>query len=182
MEEIDLRKFTFPMSNDNTVMGQMYELVEQSFRYWRDAGLLRVNDTRSFGVVAKIVAEDKLGELDFNRPESLVDFAILYGDEGGRYAANALRKLRAAARTGQSTQDMQKWPALFQDVVAESDLAMERDGGPIPWGDFPYAGAVILRRNDVCYLVAVSGFTEKEDHWLATLLAEFLALKNESAE
>lgn len=159
------------------IASKFFTLCTESISHWRDAiggGLLK-RDARSFAVVVKVVL-DKDTDLTtlIDDPEALFDFAYLLGGESRRYAANALRKMRAVARTGLSTAELSNHGhGAFENVVDGTTDTHDN----LPWGEFPYGGALLVGRGDVRVLVGVSGFTQEEDDWLASMVGGFCALK-----
>ena len=122
------------------------------------------NTSRSVGI-AMAVPNWGAAILD-DDPDSLVRFVVGWGDVSDRVIANAVRKMRPAARTGlDSLQMVRKYPGRFEDVVE----AQEADGSFL-WGDFPYGGASIVTvgRHDV--LFSVSGYTQESDDFVSKLL------------
>jgi hypothetical protein len=188
--DINLRDVDFKgdsVGDDSTlqVFGQAETLIQESVSFWRDNGLLRRNDSHCFAVLVKVLrGERALGELqsELDNPEALFDFAYLSdGSDDGeaeRYAANALRKMRATVRTGVDTLVLARSvDEMFVNRVGDTDTASE-----LPWGEFPYGGAVLVDNGKqgaakVQVVVGVSAFTQEEDDWLAELVAKFCQLK-----
>ncbi len=170
---LNLRDINFdPRANEHGDLAQQFRaFCDQSIRYWRNVALLRRNDSESFAVVVKVLDTDANLASLVDDPAALFDFAFVEGDESQRYAANALRKMRAAARTGKDTAELND--DSFENVVDGSTDSRDK----LPWGEFPYGGARWYVRGNVCVLVGVSGFTQEEDHFLAGVVGEFCALK-----
>ena len=184
--DTNLRSFSFGgVPNDEMLKGLQDEfrrMCGQSIRYWADNGLVHWSDSRSFAVVVKVVDTDVDTTTLINDPEGLIDFSFREGAERDRYAANALRKMRAVARTGVSTLELRE---LNNDPLRafEAIVGVE-DDSRLLWGEFPYGGAVVVECKDGrCVIVGVSGFTQRQDHWVATTAAEFCAMRlDEAAE
>lgn len=105
-------------------------------------------------------------EEHWDSPETLIAFVAFWGPKGRRCAANAIRKIRPAAREGMDTQFMRlSYPELFCDQVES-----EEEDGTFTWGDFPYDGAVHLNVMGRKLLGACSTFPKEQDP-IATCLA-----------
>lgn len=110
-------------------------------------------------------------------PQQLVGLVHHFGPEGERYAANAVRKLRAAAREGVDTEilrieaDELGTGGRFRDTV-------ESNAGDtvFAWGDFPFDGAVWLTVQGITLPFAVSAFPKEQDPGVARLYGNHLAL------
>ena len=99
----------------------------------------------------------------WNNPYELVWFVGGWGPERERYIANAVRKLRPAARTGRDTLELRHHSSgLFRDMVDSHE-----EDGSFAWGDYPYGGAVYLSFEGVKLLGSVSGLSEDEDAAIA---------------
>lgn len=131
-------------------------------------GLITRKDSFGFAMADPRVDYKKL----WNNPEPLIAFVAYWGPDGPRYAANAVRKIRAAAREGWDTQALRLNGSFrFQDVVESQD-----ENGNFPWGDFPYDGAVYVDTLSGRLLGAVSAFPKEEDPIVATLLLGIIGL------
>jgi hypothetical protein len=99
-------------------------------------------------------------------PRKLIAFVAYWGPEGPRYAANACRKLRPAAREGVDTEILRRErPEAFRDIVEsnEGDTAF-------PWGDFPWDGAAFTTVQGRPLLGAVSALPKEEDPIVARFI------------
>jgi hypothetical protein len=99
-------------------------------------------------------------------PRQLIALVAYWGPEGPRYAANACRKLRPAAREGVDTEVLRReHPEAFRDIVEskEGDTAF-------PWGDFPWDGAAYTEVQGRRLLGAVSALPKEEDPIVARLI------------
>lgn len=102
----------------------------------------------------------------WNSPYELVWFVGGWGPERDRYIANAVRKLRASARTQYNTLELRlRASELFRGAVE----SQEPDGA-FAWGDYPWGGAVFLPFGGVTLLGAVSGLSEDEDAAIAAAI------------
>jgi len=112
----------------------------------------------------------------WNDPSKLIAFVNYWGPDGPRYAANAVRKIRAAAREGKDTQAIRlQCPELFQDEVEQTDPSIET-AGVFPWGDFPFDGAVFVNCIDLRLLGAVSAYPKEQDPVVASLVLGLIGL------
>jgi hypothetical protein len=108
----------------------------------------------------------------WDHPSVLVALVVHWGPEGPRYAANACRKLRAAAREGMDTESIRlHYPLKFRDVV-ESQNA----DGSFPWGDFPYDGAAYVEVQGCRLLGAVSAYPKEQDPMVARFMTNRIGL------
>jgi hypothetical protein len=108
----------------------------------------------------------------WNIPSKLIAFAYAYGPEGDYYVANAVRKLRAAARTGKDTQELRLYyPHRFANVVEKKE-----PDGSFEWGDFPFDGAVHVYPVGRHLLGAVSALPKEEDPVAASLITNAIGL------
>ena len=149
------------------------ELTEQVIESMMDTGLLARKESFGFAM-----AFPEREAPTWDDPESLIAFIMHWGPEGPRYAANAVRKIRPAARTLMDTQLMRmRYPEAFTDIVE----SQEPDGS-FAWGDFPYDGAVhlnVLGRN---LLGAVSAFPKEQDPVVAALILGAIGLEMHKAD
>lgn len=103
----------------------------------------------------------------YDDPYQLAWLVVQWGPDGSRYAANAVRKLRPAARERADT--------LTLRLDGSRDFADRVDSqtadGQLLWGDFPWGGARYTRVGGRVLLTAVSCYSELEDHTVAGLLA-----------
>ncbi|PLS80849.1 hypothetical protein CYG49_03730 [Candidatus Saccharibacteria bacterium] len=107
-------------------------------------------------------------------PYKLTWFVAGWGPERERYCANAVRKLRPAARNGIDTLDLVTGNYLpFQGVVE----SQPNQDGLYPWGDFPWGGATFVGFDDKLLLGAVSGLRQEEDHALAGVILNLVGLQ-----
>jgi hypothetical protein len=131
------------------------------------SGVIATKD--SFGFALAYPGNRGFG--DWDNPERLIALVIHWGPDGPRYVANAVRKIRPAARNLDDTQHLRtgrSW--LFQDKVESKD-----DEGRFPWGDFPWDGAVWHSALGVSLLGAVSAFPQEQDPIVARLILGVLA-------
>ncbi len=99
-------------------------------------------------------------------PAALIGLAVWWGPEGPRYAANACRKIRAAARLGMDTEAIRiHQPEAFRDLVESVE-----ESGHFKWGDFPYDGATYLEVQDRLLLGAVSAYPKEQDPLVSRLV------------
>ena len=165
--EIDLREF----------LDLHYDVVQAL------AGneLVRNNDSFGFAMAAPMWDGD-LDELQqrgnfWDTPDEFVWFVGGWGDNRGRYIANAVRKMRALFRPHkmseawdpylcESTLEMRfDLPGAFRDKVEQ-----QNPDGTFPWGDFPWGGGVMVRMGPLTLAGAVSCLSEIEDDMVARLI------------
>ena len=147
-------------------------LLHSSVPAWQDAGLIKPNTSFGLVVAGAHLAGDYAAAWD--DPASLMSggIALGWGKAWRKYAANALRKCRAAARESRSTLDLAtNAPQLFRDVV---ESVGPNTAEPYLWGDFPHGGAVLLGKGKEQLLVGVSSRTPEEDHFLAMMAGEWI--------
>lgn len=106
----------------------------------------------------------------WDRPEKLVWFVAGWGVDRDRYIANAVRKMRAAARQNHDTL------SLGHDDFNLTVESQEPDGS-FAWGDFPYGGAAFAEIKGYRLLGGVSCLTEVEDHAVASLILGLVGAK-----
>lgn len=113
----------------------------------------------------------------WDNPEDFVWFAGGWGDDRDGFIANAVRKMRPLLRRNpagfQFTSTLQirrDAPDHFEDIV----LSASRDPS-LPWGDFPWGGAVIFQMGNLLIGGAVSAFSEIEDDTVVRLLLGSIA-------
>lgn len=105
-------------------------------------------------------------------PSKLIAMVMYWGPDGLKYAANACRKIRPSARTGQDSETLRReHPELFRDNVE----SVEADG-TFAWGDFPYGGATYLTVEGHLLLGAVSALPQVEDPIASRLLTGMAGL------
>lgn len=143
-------------------MKYMIELLAQ-------LGVIR-DTIGSFGFAVSFLEPHELENL-YDDPGSFVGIVGGWGDEQHRYIANAIRKMRASARTGSDTLEMVEAGAkldfdLFTDRV-ESEVK-----GAFPWGDFAHGGAAFVSFGDRTMLVAASFVTAEQDDLVAGFIGK----------
>lgn len=157
-------------------LSEIVETLRYTLVDYLDAqGKIRYNGSFGFAMAdpALGLTYDLAGTWD--DPREMTLFVAGWGPERERYCANAVRKLRAAARNGVDTLDLVtgNYEEPFCDIV-ESPA---NEDGTYPWGDFPYGGAVFVGFNDKLLLGAVSGLRQEEDHALAGVILHLIGLQ-----
>lgn|GEM_PF-3038719 len=147
-------------------------LLRHSLEDWRNVGLLRNNS--SYGVVVADPIYSGTYASVWDNPQQLVGFALGDGARRQYYLANAVRKMRAAAREGFDTFAMRQGH-LINYFCDEVEGRVDDPENPYPWGDFPWGGAAYGGTESNRWLVGVSGFTQAEDDWIARTVAWFLS-------
>jgi hypothetical protein len=142
------------------------DFIRPAATNWAERGLIRQH--HSFGYA---VAWADPRHHDWNHPQTYIWFVGGWGHESERYIANAVRKLRAALRTGKDTLYMRVIDegADFEHVVE----SVEPDGTFV-WGDYPYGGAAFSEVINHIIPVAVSCLKEEEDDWMAKLIGGYI--------
>ena len=147
--------------------------IHPAIRAQATAGLVTAPEDFGYGFVfgrPMSVEDFDLGH-HWNYPTEFVWCVGGYGIQAPEYIANATRKMRALLRLDtQSTLEVQQnYPDAFSDVVDSV-----QDDGTFAWGDFPWGGAVRITMGGMIFTCGVSGFTQRQDHAAALLLAEKL--------
>ena len=144
-------------------MDQFYEVIQTLVAN----GLIRANESFGFAMAIPQLGETLINIDDWDDPSKFVWFVYGWGPDKDRYIANAVRKMRASLRTGDSTLDIRYYtPDAFQDVVDSK----ANNGGTFPWGDFPWGGAVFVDVFEVNLLLAISCLHEIEDDTASRLI------------
>lgn len=159
-------------SEEDTEARQLKQFLRAAVTSWQAAGCTR--STPSFGLVALNPAlADRYASIWCSPTELLEGGMVIgWGPEWHRYVANALRKCRAVAREGLDSLYMERHaPARFLNPVGEVD-----EHGDFPDGDFPFGGAVRIRRGSGHYIVGVSSLTQEEDDLVARLAGHYLMM------
>lgn len=142
--------------------------VKSSIFTMMESGAIAQRDSFGFALATPDI---KLADV-WDDPEKLIAMVAFWGPEGPRFAANACRKIRAAARENMDTETIRRdHPYLFLDSVA----SVEEDG-TFTWGDFPYDGAAFTEVQGRRLLGAVSAFPKEEDPIIARLFTGFIGL------
>ncbi len=136
----------------------------------------KVKEGDSFGlVIANTEYAGRYSEI-WDDPIALLTNGLVlgWGPEWQQFAANALRKMRAAARLGRNTLDVAaNNPELFREVVP----SFTKDRSNLfPWGDFPHGGAIlegIAGTSSGQLLVGASALTAEEDEMISSITVEF---------
>ena len=106
----------------------------------------------------------------WDNPQQLIGLVAYWGPEGPRYAANACRKIRAAAREGVDTEVLRRArPETFRDIVESKEGDTE-----FPWGDFPFDGAAYSIVQHLHLLGAVSALPKEQDPIIARFITEIV--------
>jgi hypothetical protein len=151
----------------------MLEVVN-SFRHVIDE-LARgghVKATNSLGFAMAKPAYAPIDTHNWNKPDELAWFVGGWGPNRDRYIANALRKMRALARTCRSSTLAMKHvsPGLFENEVDSAE-----EDGSFAWGDFAYGGALRLRLNRLEIMGGVSGMTQMQDDFVTYMILATMA-------
>lgn len=134
-----------------------------------ERGLIAKKDSFGFAMAVPAVTYKS----SWDNPERLIWFVVGWGPDGDRYIANAVRKIRAAAREGWNTQALRlNGSYRFQDEIESQD-----ENGNFPWGDFPFDGAVYVDSLAGRLLGAVSAFPKEQDPIVASLILGFIGLE-----
>lgn len=176
---MSLRDFDFDKMPEGAALETLREQVISlcgEMRYLVDRGLLRRSEGSSFALVVKVLGKNVDPATVVDDPNALFDFYCGFGNASHRYAANALRKMRAAVRTGRSTQALRELGGDAPFSQFENVVGVE-DDSDLLWGEFPYDGAVVVeaKNGDLVY-VSTSGFTKEQDHWFSETTGNLLVL------
>lgn len=174
----DLRDLDFDKPLDDRLSALQRKLVRlcnESVPYWAKSQLLGEGKGQQspYSATVKVVERGVDLRLLADKPQELVDFTL--GDmdgEGRRYAANAVRKAMAVARTGLDTSKLREiGEGAFQNIVKSVN-----DDGSWSVGEFPWAGAVLIELYGYRVVVAVSGYDQWKDDAVARAIAGFAAV------
>lgn len=152
---------------------RLFDKLDDALQNMMDLGLIKHN--ASFGF-AMGNPNANLAEV-WDDPLQLVGLVHYYGPEGERYAANAVRKLRPAARENVDTEvlrieaELTRSDGRFRDIVGNKEGDTE-----FPWGDFPYDGATFLTVQGRTLPYAASAFPKEQDPGVARLYGNQIAL------
>lgn len=155
-------------------LGSIVHMMRGSIDYWATMGLIKPNDSFGFAMAEPNGDWHEV----WDDPYALTWLVGGWGPDRDRYVANAVRKMRAAARAGvNDTLEMRLEPSSdlvesFRDVVA----SVEPDGTFL-WGDFPWGGAVYQDYGPLNLLGAVSALSEEEDHAVASGILGLIAVQ-----
>lgn len=130
--------------------------LQNTFQLWVSTEMIKPYTSFGFAAAHPFYHHSNFG---WDDPYGFTWFVVGWGDEGNRYIANAVRKLRPALRTKRDTLDLRlNDPHLFQDKVesAEAD-------GTFAWGDFAWGGATFVRVGNLIIPCALSCLREVED-------------------
>lgn len=140
---------------------------------WARQDLIR-DTLDSFGFAISLLESDEL-EVKYDHPKEFINFVGGWGDDQQRYTANAIRKMRAAARTTSDTLEMVEFGSKHNVSMFENVVESQVDG-VFPWGEFPYGGAVFVSFGDRTLLVGVSGLTQEQDDFVAGFIGKLLGM------
>lgn len=148
------RELLFGPPDNQVDLGSVVMGLRSTFDSWAREGLVKKHSSFGFAV-----ADPSSRFMDYNNPYDFVWFVVGWGEEGDRYIANAVRKLRSALRFHRDTLDLRlSMPEGFQDTVPSVD-----ENGEFPWGDFPWGGATFVRVGGITLPCSVSTLKEVED-------------------
>lgn len=108
-------------------------------------------------------------------PTELIAMVVYWGVDGPKYAANAVRKIRAAAREGTDSEDLRR-AADAGDYEFDHPVVSVNDDGTLEWGDFPFDGAAYTQVQGRLLLGAVSALPKEQDPVVARLITGILGL------
>ena len=101
-------------------------------------------------------------------PQQLIALVAYWGPEGPRYAANACRKIRAAAREMTDTEMLRR---NFPSAEVFRNIIESNEGDTVfPWGDFPWDGAAYTDVQGRRLLGAVSALPKEQDPVVARFI------------
>jgi hypothetical protein len=153
----------------------LVENTTATVEQWTASGRISVAKPGYGLACAGILTDEEFRGLNWDDPRALLRFGVATGGVPTTFVYNALRKLRAVVRVAQadypftSTQEIEDEASrLFRDVVANQE-----PDGTVRWGDFGYAGGLLVWRHDpvrqqnLVVPLAISVFKKGEDHDLA---------------
>ena len=124
----------------------------------------------NFGFAMAGPASVEVLQLQWDKPYESTQLVVGWGDEAARYIANAVRKLRPMLRVGRDT----LWMRTEASTQFRDSVDSVQDDGTFQWGDFPWGGGTLVGCGDLVLPVAVSGFSETEDDFVAKFIAGYL--------
>ncbi len=110
----------------------------------------------------------------WDNPEQFAWCVGGWGPDRDLYIANTIGKMRALLREGAESTLALRFQGFdgWQDIIDTKGLKKD-----FPFGDFPYGGAVRLQMGPLTVRVAISTFTEMEDHATSLGAAGLLGAK-----
>jgi hypothetical protein len=131
-----------------------------------------IKETESFGF-AMAEPDTPYISRKWNDPHELVWMTAGWGPKKDLYVANAVRKLRLAARVGGDSIGVHA-----RDI--DTPVKSQEPDGTFAWGDFPHGGAVLDSNpfiSGVVLLGAVSALTAQEDDAIASMILQVFGLE-----
>ncbi len=135
-----------------------------------------IKNNESFGLmVANPLYAGRFHQI-WNDPTQLAGFAIGWGPEAKRYQLNALRKIRASARTSCDTLFLKYDVTRGRDYGNrfQNTVNSQESDGTMLWGDYGHGGACFAGEDQQQWLVGVSSLEEAEDDMVASAVARHL--------
>jgi hypothetical protein len=115
-----------------------------------------------------------VGAHAWDEPYASTMFVGGWGLKGEVYIANAVRKLRAVLRTGMDTARLAVIQTKGQGRPFLNPVTSINGDGTMSWGDFAYAGGVIVRVGETEVPVAVSALPQIDDDTVAKYLGGYV--------
>jgi hypothetical protein len=171
---VNLAGLEFPrsyMHEGVDLADQLRRLVVPAVEIWQKSGL--VSSSMSLGLV--VANPDYAGRFHqiWDKPKVLTGFAVEMGPENQLSLADALRMMRAAARTSCDTLVMRN-DSNFGEIKFREQVVSLEDDGTMPWGDIAQGGACFAGEDDLQWLVGVAGLEEPQNDMVASMAARFL--------
>src|SRR6266542_3906189 len=142
------------------VADQLRRLVVPAVETWRKDGLIA--SSMSLGLV--VANPEYAGRFHhiWDKPEALAGFTVSWGSESQVLLVDALRMMRAAARTSCDTLVM-RGDEDFGETKFRDEVVSREEDGTMPWGDLSQGGACYAGEGNLQWLVAVAGLEEPEN-------------------
>jgi hypothetical protein len=180
---IDLRTIQLPselLVGGQDLAPQVLGFVDLTVPAWANLSYLSKKQGYGFATT-NVVPAGSLMNFDWNDPESLLGFGIAAHGASPHYPWNALRKMRMLLRGRQagyevtsSLQLARTRPDFVLDAITEAERDVEKGGGLIRWGDFPYGGAVYRTDGVNEVMLGFSVWEQDEDNRVSGATADYL--------
>ena len=180
---LDLRTIDIPtelLVDGHDLAPELLRFLDLTVDTWTTEGVLSAR--KGYGLaVSNVVPVGSLLRVDWDDPEALLGFGIAAHDAAPHYPWNALRKMRmlARARAGglavtSSLELAVTYPGFVLEPITKDERPVEKAGGLIRWGDFPYGGAVYRTDGVREVMAGLSVWTQQEDHRVVGPVADYL--------
>lgn len=179
--DLDLRTLALPdqlIYKGRDLAPEVLKFIDATVPAWTAAKQL--SERQGYGFVStKVVPLGGLDASHWNDPRKLLGYGIAAHGAAAHYPWNVLRKMRMLARARQmghqvpsSLELARLLPGFARDAITEEERKVEKAGGLIRWGDFPYGGAVYRSDGVREVMLGFSIWLQEEDHRLAGATAD----------